>query len=563
MYASRNLMMPSCRIVGRSVHCITQTSVRPFQKFQCNAAWRHELPEVVYSSRRLCSRQFSVATKGSDTPVTFSGVSGAGGEVGGGIENLRFLERVGNEPCKGCGATLQCDAVDQVGYIPENKLYPPLEAQMKTMKAQHNDDLNSEFEALGLERRGGSSLICQRCFSLKYNSKVEPIRISEDDYKRHLKLLSNRKGLIVHVVDILDMPGSLYGDLNAVVGIQNKVILCVNKTDLVVGKGRDMPRLHSNLESWIRSEAEKAKLENVVDVAFVSAKSGLGMKSLRHSIEKYIGDGSAYFVGCTNAGKSSVVNKLISDFKVESPGSAKKFTNNTTVSYLPGTTISLIGIPYVPPKSSVKSGDRKKSKALIFDTPGIFKTSQLIHSLTYEEIKAVNPRTPLSPRTFLLKTGQCLLLGGLARIDVETPQNADAYKNLPSIYLTVFTSSELKIHATECARADMIYAKHAGNVGTGILNIPSGGAERMKTFPELKGKTFRIRGKDWNTCSKDIVLSGIGWVSVTCAEHLTSTIRAYTPHGNGITIRDSILPEAVRQRGKRVQSRGKRQAFKG
>ncbi|KNC71592.1 hypothetical protein SARC_15870, partial [Sphaeroforma arctica JP610] len=170
-----------------------------------------------------------------------------------------------------------------------------------------------------------------RCFSLKNNARIEPIRISEDDYKRHLKLLANRKGLIVHVVDMLDIPGSIYTGLNAVVGTQNKIVLCVNKTDMLIGKGKDMPEVAERLNTWIHDVIADTQLKNVVDAVFVSAKSGLGFAGLRKSIEKHRNNGSVYFVGCTNAGKSSVVNKLIADFKADAPGSAKRFTTNVTV----------------------------------------------------------------------------------------------------------------------------------------------------------------------------------------------------------------------------------------
>ncbi|KNC79352.1 hypothetical protein SARC_08258 [Sphaeroforma arctica JP610] len=200
---------------------------------------------------------------------------------------------------------------------------------------------------------------------------------------------------------------------------------------------------------------------------------------------------------------------------------------------------------------------------MIFDTPGIFKTDQLIHNLTYDEIKKVNGQSALAPRTFLLKTGQCLFVGGLAKIELLQPALLASSKAPRTAYLTVFASREINIHATDSVRADEVYAKHAGNPGTNILNIPSGGTERMESFPKLSRQKFRIEGLDWDTCAKDIVMSGIGWVSVTTGPDSPATVGVSVPNGTGLTIRDSLLPEAVRKRGKRVKSRGKRQQFKG
>lgn len=43
--------------------------------------------------------------------------------------------------------------------------------------------------------------------------------------------------------------------------------------------------------------------------------------------------------------------------------------------------------------------------------------AQLINLLTTKELNLALPKKPLKPCTFLLKPGQCLLLGGLARLD--------------------------------------------------------------------------------------------------------------------------------------------------
>ena len=44
---------------------------------------------------------------------------------------------------------------------------------------------------------------------------------------------------------------------------------------------------------------------------------------------------------------------------------------------------------------------------------------QLINLLTSKELKLALPKKPLKPRTFILKPGQCMFLGGLARLDYE------------------------------------------------------------------------------------------------------------------------------------------------
>ena len=47
----------------------------------------------------------------------------------------------------------------------------------------------------------------------------------------------------------------------------------------------------------------------------------------------------------------------------------------------------------------------------------LYNFMQLINLLTSKELRLALPKKPLKPRTFILKPGQCLFLGGLARLD--------------------------------------------------------------------------------------------------------------------------------------------------
>ena len=46
-----------------------------------------------------------------------------------------------------------------------------------------------------------------------------------------------------------------------------------------------------------------------------------------------------------------------------------------------------------------------------------FAVPQLINLLTTKELNLALPKKSLKPRTFILKPGQCMLIGGLARLD--------------------------------------------------------------------------------------------------------------------------------------------------
>ena len=75
----------------------------------------------------------------------------------------------------------------------------------------------------------------------------------------------------------------------------------------------------------------------------------------------------------------------------------------------------------------------------------------------------------------------------------------------------------------------------------------------MKNFPQLKGKTFEVMGKKWRHSAADIVLSDVAWVAVTAGSASIVSIKAYTPNGAGLYLREpALLPTSVQQRGMSV-----------
>lgn len=95
------------------------------------------------------------------------------------------------------------------------------------------------------------------------------------------------------------------------------------------------------------------------------------------------------------------------------------------------------------------------------------------------------------------------------------------------------------------------------------VQIPTGGSERLATFPVLQSQEHIIRGVGWKQSASDVVLSSAGWVSVMVGANMDIILRAYTPGGKGIYCREpALLPDAVQERGKRSK-KGNRTAFKG
>ena len=185
------------------------------------------------------------------------------------------------------------------------------------------------------------------------------------------------------------------------------------------------------------------------------------------------------------------------------------------------------------------------------DTPGTVSHDQIINLLTAEEVASVLTTRPLQPRTFLLKQGQTLLLGGLARIDLVT----NAKEHHPS-RVTVFCSRDLPINIVNTRGVEQFLSFA---MGRGLLKVPQ---TKRPEFPELLGRELsvtgltgsgvgNIAGGNWRGAA-DIVLSSVGWVMVCPRQGEETRWVAWTPGGRGIVAREPFLPNAINYRGKRI-----------
>ena len=72
----------------------------------------------------------------------------------------------------------------------------------------------------------------------------------------------------------------------------------------------------------------------------------------------------------------------------------------------------------------------------------------------------------------------------------------------------------------------------------------------METFPQFKSQDFMVRGIGWDASAADVVLSNVGWVSVTAGVGSLVSLKGHTPNGVGLDIREpALLPTSVTKRG--------------
>ncbi|MFD1471082.1 ribosome biogenesis GTPase YqeH [Companilactobacillus mishanensis] len=362
--------------------------------------------------------------------------------------------------CIGCGAEIQTTDKDAPGYVQQSTLNKYLEDDSK-------------------------ELLCKRCFRLRNYNEITDVNIDDDDFLKLLDSISEQDGLIVNVIDIFDYEGSVIPGLQRFVG-DKKILVVGNKVDLLPHSVNQ-----NKLLNWVQQKSKENGIKSV-DQIMVSAEKGTNIDELMEKIEKYRDGQDVFVVGTTNTGKSTLINRIISQ--------NSDIKDLITTSRFPGTTLDRIDIPLDDGHSLV-------------DTPGIIHKYQLAHYLNEKELKAVTPKKQLRPSTFQLRDGQTIFVAGLARFDfLDEKSNVVFYVN-----------QGLVLHRTKTENADDFYKKHLGE----ILSPPY----EVSEFPELKKEEFTSHAKS------DIVIYGLGWVTIPA----NCQVRVYVPEGVSVSMRDAII----------------------
>lgn len=262
--------------------------------------------------------------------------------------------------CIGCGALLQNTDSTKEGYTP---------------------DLSKD--------------LCERCFRIRNYNEYSFLDKDNNYYLDVIKKIEKTGNLVVLVCDFLNL------DSIDELQIKNPVILVLSKRDLIP-RSLDEDKLLNKIKTNL----------NIVDKLVVCSNNNYNLDLLYCKINKYKKSKDVYVIGYTNAGKSTLINKLIKNYS--------DTETKITTSVLPSTTLDLI---------EVKIND----ELTIFDTPGLLDEGSII--LTKGDyLKKMIPRKEIKPRVIQVKTDQTIVLDDLVRIDVKSKTN-----------LIFYVSNDLKI----------------------------------------------------------------------------------------------------------------------
>jgi ribosome biogenesis GTPase YqeH len=302
--------------------------------------------------------------------------------------------------CTGCGVELQDKNKDTIGYTE-----------------------NTE-----------TSLLCQRCFRIKHYSDYKTVSIDSNKYIDILKSINTTNDLVLYIVDLMNMPE----DINMIKKyLNNRMILVLNKRDLLPLSTND-----NKLIEYFKNK--------YLDIIVVSAEKNYNIDLLLEKIKEYQTSKYVYIVGTTNAGKSTLINKLIYNYSDK--------TSDITTSPMSSTTLDLLEI-------------KLDNNITLVDTPGLIEKGNIVDSINPKLLKKIVPKKEIKPIVYQIYEGQSLVIDNIMRIDyIKGNKNS----------FIVYMSNSLNIK----------------KVLTSSLNINN------------------LSKKELTVNNEDIVISGLGWIKI-------------------------------------------------
>lgn len=254
--------------------------------------------------------------------------------------------------CIGCGIILQDTNIKVEGYV---------------------DNIDKE--------------VCERCFRLKNYGEYKEVTLDNKIYKQILSEIP-KDSLVVYLTSLLNI------NLDYIKDFKN-VIIVLTKKDLLPKSVKDY-----KLKNYVSTLTA-----DYLDIEIISSVKNYNLDSLLSKIKKYKKNNEVYFVGMTNSGKSTLINKLIKNY------SDKEI--EVTTSIYPSTTLNKIEI--------------NLEEFKIIDTPGLLSEGSILNELSLKDIKKITPKKEIKPRSYQLKGKGTLVIEDYVRIDYYTDNNLAIY----------------------------------------------------------------------------------------------------------------------------------------
>ena len=258
-----------------------------------------------------------------------------------------------------------------------------------------NIDATKEGYVVNLDNK-----LCERCFRIKNYNEYKYIIKNNDDFINILKSINNTNDLIILVVDLFNFNNKI-----------NEIKKYVNNDILLVLTKRDLLPL-SIYDDKLTNYFYNLNLK-IQDIVIISSNKNKNFDELFKKINYYKKSKNVYVIVYTNAGKSSMINKILYNY-------TSKLSSITT-SMLPSTTINNIEVEI-------------NEDLTLIDTPGLLDNGDIINFVDAKTLKRIVPTKEIKPINYQIKTKQSIIVDDL--LIVNCPKNNN---------LTFYISNKLNI----------------------------------------------------------------------------------------------------------------------
>jgi ribosome biogenesis GTPase A len=263
-----------------------------------------------------------------------------------------------SKKCIGCGSTIQHEDKNKIGYAPIPK--------------------------------SGEAKYCERCFKIThYNEKL--ILPLENINEYIIKEVNSKSKYVFFMIDLLNINEET---INTFKQINVPKTLIISKLDIIPKSIKE-----SLIEEWIK---DTYKLNN--DIKFLSTKKNINTRLIVKTLEE-LNINSAHILGFTNAGKSTLINKICEQNNIEG--------KTITTSILPNTTVDFINIPI--------------DNLTIIDSPGFTSQYTLYDNTEYDLMKNILPKNIINPITEQTKENTSLIIENKIRINANSKNSFTFY----------------------------------------------------------------------------------------------------------------------------------------
>lgn len=427
--------------------------------------------------------------------------------------SIRAVNTNALKSCSGCGAFFQNHSITAPGYLPPIAMRRDKEeydALVTFLREKVEPLTPSELNILLGKDRKDAVITCLRCHAIQKSGRAVTTSL-KTNRAQFAALKMNKGGLVFVVLDLMDLKGTIIPDLVDYVGAKDTVVL-LNKSDV-------MP----NNYAW---KTIKTYISTIypysLGVIPISSKNGAGISQFMELIAgSFKKNEDCYLVGCTNVGKSSLMNvlkKRIGQKEMITTSSG----SGTTAGLIKLGSTALRPILQRIPSHSAATEEEEKDEKFVIDTAGIIGENQLCHEYSAKDLKYILSKGPLLMNRLVRKDRESFWLGGVVRVDIymEDPSLVSEFNIVHSTTITILPCKLGKVPQTRT-----------------IATRPN------VLFPDEDTK-LDLAGRYSSARNNTIWISGVGWFETKG----DFQFEIFTANGRGVTISSNVTPIDHRRR---------------